>query len=642
MKKHRKTNEWNESELRQLYDLVEAGVSYPEIALELGRKSASCQKKFKSMDWSFLIKEPGQWADKGDNNDKKRTTLPEQKFVELIMELARYNPARLCMVSKAALLEKLQPALPDGFKESDLPVSFAELMHLAKIKMDEMGLKYPAEKSFGPGLYLVVSDSHGKYTTKRMFDLLRVINKYLKPKKIIHLGHAYDDDSDMSYLWRQFPNLVVLGMNSELCSLGGEVEQYDVVREKIMLGNLLLTNQYVIADYNTKYIGRLSPMIFPDSCVVNCHRHEWYTRGAEGGSKIIASPGCLCKNHIVRTVKQMTFLDGSPQVKTTLPVGHPKYSKQQQILEYWERGFLVVEVRADGSCNINPCKIVEVGSDPNDQTYYASFLNKIYTAEGVKEPNKKIFVNGDLHCTRHDPKVLDIQEQFCHDYQPDVHVNVGDLMDNRPLNHHVMAKTGGPMNFDFIQSTAHSKFVMERMLKWAKSSHFIVGNHERFVYDFTERYPQLKKMFEVEALLNTKKLGVQVTQLKKTLKIGSASFIHGDQKLYGQTGPTRLDKVVASYGKNCMMGNVHFPAVRTGCYSVGFSGLYDQEYNEVEVTQWLHGFGYCNIYKNMCFMSLVSIVNYTCTVGGKTYRSKKPSNWDLPEYQFALSFAFEK
>lgn len=50
----------------------------------------------------------------------------------------------------------------------------------------------------------MVSDSHGKHTTRGTFRLLNVLNNYFNFDSIIHVGHILDDDNDISYLWKDF------------------------------------------------------------------------------------------------------------------------------------------------------------------------------------------------------------------------------------------------------------------------------------------------------------------------------------------------------------------------------------------------------------------------------------------------------
>jgi predicted phosphodiesterase len=72
------------------------------------------------------------------------------------------------------------------------------------------GAKNPLNMTLTNGRYLVVSDSHGKHTSRGMFRLLNNLNNNLKFDAVIHIGHILDDDNDISYLWKDFSNFIVV------------------------------------------------------------------------------------------------------------------------------------------------------------------------------------------------------------------------------------------------------------------------------------------------------------------------------------------------------------------------------------------------------------------------------------------------
>lgn len=644
--KPKNKQEWKDLDLQRLYDLhVLASMDFIQIGSIMKRTPVSCERMFQITDWKhrrpkeeLLIEEEKDNERRAD--EKSTAEFVSNKYVEWMMELARYNPDRLLMITKEALIEKAKKALP-GFKESDLPLPFNEIKRRAQAGMDELGLKYPEEKKFGKGTYIIVGDSHGKHTKKGMFRLLHTVNKHLRPDQIIHVGHAFDDDDEISYLWDGFSHLTIIGIHNELCLFGNK-SHADIVRSRVTLGDLIITNQYDITDYVAKYIGRIASRIFPTTCVVNCHRHEMYTRCTNRGSRLIVSPGCVCEPHIHKTIKQDFIKDKGSGVKRQIrPFGYHKYDRADHMKEYWEQGLLVVEVDKDGKATIHPCRIQKIGKKGKEQ-YCTSFLDKIYTESGVRNPDQKIFINGDLHCDLHDPNVLDIQRQFCGRYKPDTHINIGDTINNKALNHHEMAKTGGPLNKDMLREIAHTKYVVNKMRTWAQESFAIIGNHERFMLDFIAKFPQMASMLDFEFLIGTSALKIEVTPLKGVLKVGPIKFIHGDVKMYGQAGCNKLEKAGATFGSNTVMGNIHYPAIRTGCYSIGLTGLMDQQYNEIEATQWLQGFAYCNLYGGVGFVSLVNIIDGQCVVGGKVYRPQNPAEWDLPDFTASINFDFAK
>ena len=109
--------------------------------------------------------------------------------------------------------------------------------------------------------------------------------------------------------------------------------------------------------------------------------------------------------------------------------------------------------------------------------------------------------------------------------------------------------------------------------------------------------------------------------------------------MYGARG-TKIEKVSQTFGKNTVMGHVHYPAIRFGCYSVGLTGKLDQTYNEAQASRWMHGFGFCNLFDGKVFISLVNIQDYRCHIGGKKYSPKSPEKWDLPPFTSAMNFEY--
>ena len=534
-------------------------------------------------------------------------------------------------------LEKVFANPDSKFTKNDMTMSFSEVKDLAAEQIVDLGMAYPKTRTLGKGTYVVVGDSHGKRTATGMFNLLKTINSTIRPTNIIHAGHISDDSDEISYWWQDFPNLVVLGMRSELKLLKDQKHQYDVVMNTVTLGNLTVTNQYDSGDFVKKSVGKIDPMTIPDVTIVNSHRHEMHSHCAYKKDKIVMSPGCLCDRHTIRTSKVLIFENGFPTVRQVHTSGFQKYNKQEQDNARWENGLMIVEVDSDGKTSVSPCRIRKTSLG-----FTTSFFDKIYGETETKEPDRKVFFNGDLHCVMHDPEILDIQEQFCSDYKPDAHVNVGDVMDNRALNHH-MGGTSGPALYygsngeieyrKVLPDIAMTRLVLSRMRRWARESYLLIGNHERFASDFTLKVPQLQGLLSVPIMLGTKELDIGVTHLWRTLELDGMKFIHGDVKVWGGSGGSKVDKVANNYGENTIMGNIHYPAIRSGCYSVPMSGKLDQQYNEVEASQWMQGFGYANVFDGQCFVTIVTVMDGQCLVAGNRYAPRNCSSWsEVPPY----------
>jgi predicted phosphodiesterase len=661
---------WKKHEDFQLYDLkINKNKTYHAISRIIGRSSTSCERRFQTNDWT-ACKALGQnivtEISKEISEDKKNVVLDQtqkqkvlvvssqehseklaSRIVDWLVGVVRADPDALKTLDRETFDTKLEKVFsnPDShFVRGDVTLDFEEIRSLAMEQIDALGMTYPKVRELGQGRYVVVGDSHGKNTATGMFKLLNTINENLKPDYIIHVGDMSDDDDEISYDWKKFPNLIVVGSLPELHMLKKQVHQYDVVIKKVMLGNLTIENQYDSGDYVKKSVGRIDPLTVPSMAIVNTHRHEMHSHCAYKKNRIIMSPGCLCRRHTIRTVKQLIFKDGYPTTRQTHPHGYKKYNKQEQDSSRWEQGLIVVEVDDTGNAYSTLCRI-----KPTKLGNTTSYCGTIFGENKVVGADQRIFFNGDMQCLYQDPQVLDIQEQFCLDYKPDVHVNVGDLLNNQGLAHHLGGTNGagffvdskGVIKYtDTMKEVAASRFIMKRMRDWAPKSHLVIGNHERFATDFAKKMPQLQELMSLKTLLDTDRMNIDVTNLGCTLDFGFMRFVHGDVKVWGGTGGSKLDKIAINYGRDTVMGHVHYPAVRSGGYSVPMSGLLNQDYNEVDASQWMQGFGYADIYDGQSFITVISIMDGHCLVNGRLYYPRDCSSWDVPNHKLRIDIEF--
>jgi len=625
---------WGDEEMIQLDSYLQADQSYDFIAEKLGRSFISVERQAQTTDWQAWRKirfsDDIVTSEEGEDAEHKRQVALDN-FADALLALCRHDFKRLKSMKEGDFLKGV------NLDEERLFVSFQELKNIASDRLVNAGFGNPENIELKEGRYVIVGDSHGKHTKKDMFALLRNVNKSLKPTKIIHIGHVLDDDSDISYEWGNFDNLIILAKIEELSFIQDQRNKFnfnfEIARESVNMDDLIVFNQDLISDHVKTPIRNLDTEIFDNKAIVNCHRQEFFTRCANEGASYFASPGCLCEQHIVRTVKQMNFDDGRI-VKQAFHEGFIKYRRMKHTNKYWEQGILVVEVDSKGNHTIIPCPIRKTVKG-----FTTSYFDKIISSKGVFNPDKKIFINGDMHCDMHDIKVLDIQKQICEAYKPDSQVNVGDTFNYSCLNHHVMDRGGVIMNKKILDEAASTHYILKRVATWAKDSHIICGNHERFAADFVEKYPQFGKYLNFDFLCGISKIGYKITELKSLLKIGTAKFIHGEIRMYNQTG-SKLEKASRTFGGDVFIGHIHYPAIRFGCYSVGLSGLLDQEYNEAEASAWLHGFGLCNQYKGQNFPTTIAIVSNKCVIGGKTYKPRSLKSWETPSYEARLEFNF--
>ena len=616
---------WTSGEMIQLEAYLQSGKSYGFIAEKLDRGITSVERKAQTTDWKAWKKTFEEISEPDEDG------IDSSHLVEALLQLSRHDLERLGDTSKEAFLSKI------NLEESQLSVPFNDIKKEVNLRLIERGFANPENIKFGEGTYVVVGDSHGKETKQNLFELMLRVNKVLKPDKIIHVGHILDDDNDISYNWGKFKNLIVVAKVEELKMIQEQRNKfkfsYDVVRGEISLGNnLTVFNQDLITDYVKTPLSNLDVEIMDENSITNCHRMEFHPRTQNEDPCYVASPGCLCEEHSVKTIRQIDFKDGrTVKIKEVYHDGSQKYRRQDTMSKYWSKGLLVVLVNAKGAHTLIPCPIEETSKG-----YTISYFDKMIASKGVYKPTKKIFVNADMHSNKHDVNILDIQEKVCEDYKPDVLVNLGDAHNFGALNHHVMGR-GIPIKEKILDEAAETHYLLKRMAKWAKESYILYGNHERFSKDFTDKFPQFGQYLDFEFLCDVKSLGYKTVKLKEVLKIGPTKFVHGEMIMYGATG-SKLEKISRTFKGVTFTGHIHYPAIRFKCYSVGLSGKLDQDYNEPSATRWMHGFAMCNHFEGKSFPTSIAVANGSCMLNGKEYKAKDTSSWHMNKYKVKLSY----
>jgi hypothetical protein len=622
---------WSQQEMLQLYTYLDAEQSYSFIAGKLGRSTSAVESKAQQTNWEAWH-ETAFFPEEDGTSEKDEDHL--EKLVTSLVYIGRNKHERIKAIKKEEFLRKI------NLEEKDLSFSYTELKRLALEELDNNGLGNPETISFGEGTYIVVGDSHGKHTRRKMFSLLKNINDFFDAEKIIHIGHLLDDDNEISFKWGDFDNLLVLSKDEELKVIHKKRNShnfsYEIAREGVQLGeDLSIMSQEKISDYSVSALRLLDNELYEGKMITNLHRMETVSKAsAVNSSHYLCSPGALCEKHIVRTIKQIDFQDGKTQ-KVAYSESFQKYRKMKKDYKYWNQGVIIVHVDKHGDHTLIPCPIKEI-----DGEYYTSYFNKIVSSKGILNPTKKIFVHGDMHAPSHDSNILDMQEQICKDYNPDVFVNIGDAFDASSISHHDMDR-GNVINGCFLDEAAKTNHILKKMSSWAPELHIIVGNHERFIQDFVKKFPQFSNILNFEFVCGVKELGYKVTKLKNVLEIGSTKFIHGDMLFYNQTG-NKLEKVSRTLGHNTFIGHIHYPSIRFGCLSVGFSGLMDQGYNESQASSWIHGFGLCNQYKGESFPTTIAIFDKKLILNGEVYTPQNPDAWNIEGIKPRIEYEVEE
>ena len=452
---------WNDKELIDLYTLkTKNNLNYLEIAKKLNRSFNSVRQQFRFTNWENFFSTRKINTKKSAITQKTIDNAFTDNLIKSMVEICRHDPKRLEEITKDQFFKSVK------LESRHLPLTFTELKKKALYELEQIGACYPSSKIYGKGTYIICGDTHGKHTRSGMFHLLENFSNFIKADRIIHIGHYIDDDNTANFYWDKFKNLTIVAKEEELRFLSKMNLKHEIVNKEIILGEKLsIQNQDLITDYIQTPLSRaITPEYFESSIITNLHRHEYDTRCNEQNIfSCVSSPGCLCDNHIIYTIKQQDFTDGRT-VKQTFPTGYKKYRRMQHMYKTWQNGIIVVHVDSKGDFSIVMCRIQKTSKG-----FTTSYFDKIITEKEILDPDEKSIVNSDMHCDLHDCDILDITEQICKDYKPDVHVNLGDLSNNTSINHHIFKQVGGMrVKKSILEESATNYFVLKRMSNWAK------------------------------------------------------------------------------------------------------------------------------------------------------------------------------
>jgi len=625
---------WTDVEKKTLHDLkTKTTLSYEDIGKKLHRSSRSVSDMFKKTDWKVFFK---NFKSNKESNISKQLIqdIYIDNLTKALIEISRHDIKRLRKVTKQYFLQNT--ILPS----KTLPISFLELKHKAIYELEQIGFSFPSSKVLGKGTYIIVGDTHGKHTRSGMFKLINNLAKHINAKKIIHIGHFIDDDNDYNYNWDKTENLCIIAKEEELKFLAKAHLRHEIVRNEILLGDhLSIQNQDLITDYaQTALWHGITPEYFELSTITNLHRHEFNTRCTEEGAfSYVASPGCLCEKHIVYTIKQQDFTDGRT-VKQTFPTGYKKYRRMKHMYKTWQQGCVIVEVDSDGNAYVNMCRIQQTSKG-----YTTSYFDKIITENEILNPDDKTLIISDLHVDYHDENILDIEEQIASEYKPNTLINLGDITENKPINHHEFQKAGSThIEQSLLKQSATNNFILNRTSKWANKMILLIGNHERFYEDYYNKNPQFTEILNFKFINGVSDLDIEIIDLKKMKKHGNANYIHGDLLLIGQKGESKLDKLFRTYGRNTVMGHCHYASCRFDCYTVSLSGKLDLEYNETNASSWSQGCATCNTFEDLAFISNILIIGNKTQINNKVFKPQHTNSWKIPNFTAKIQFDFER
>lgn len=521
-----------------------------------------------------------------------------KRLSDIILKVVRYDYHRLSDLTKEEFETKI------GYKGSD--ELYRKVISYATAQLCDKGRLETSNITFNEdGIYLVVGDSFGKHSKTKMFDLLKVLDK--KPfTKVIHLGHALDDDGELSYNWKYFKDrLVFVGKPEELETLHKNKNdyQFSIVQDFVKVGNVICRNQEQISPYSKQSINTLDQYIYKENTIVNLTRHEYFQKNSMN-DVFIASTGTLAEPFVAETIKQLDFTDGY-KVKECYSSTFSKYRKMKENLAYWQNGCFLIQIK-NGKTNVVPLRIKKIGKE-----YCVCNKGIVASSNGqIVKADETYAVIADAHLPFINMKAFACMlDELSYDEKGIIFL--GDLLDGRGVNPHILDRGEVPTACVADEYRKLVLFFKEFSNRCEKI--LLRGNHEDFYNRFSRKYPSLFTLFESieKSIYDNAGVDVHYYDVNAPFIYKDVTFVHGSDKMVGQSGRDVYDKIAKTFNTSTkVMGHTHRPAIFRDVYSVGCLADKNQGYNSVYTSNWKYGMAFVHYYKNVPFVELVNFSAY--------------------------------
>ena len=521
-----------------------------------------------------------------------------KRLSDIILKVVRYDYNRLSALTKEEFETKI------GYKGSD--ELYRKVISYATAQLCDKGRLETSNITFNEdGIYLVVGDSFGKHCKTKMFDLLKALDK--KPfTKVIHLGHALDDDGELSYNWKYFKDrLVFVGKPEELETLHKNKNdyQFSIVQDFVKVGNVVCRNQEQISSYSKQSINTLDQYVYKENTIVNLTRHEYFQKNSMN-DVFIASTGTLAEPFVAETIKQLDFTDGY-KVKECYSSTFSKYRKMKENLAYWQNGCFLIQIK-NGKTNVVPLRIKKIGKE-----YCVCNKGIVVSSNGkIAKADETYAVIADAHLPFINMKAFACMLAQL-SYEEKGIIFLGDLLDGRGVNPHILDRGEVPTA---CVADEYRKLVLF-FKEFSNESEKILlrGNHEDFYNRFTRKYPSLFTLFESieKSIYDNAGVDVRYHDVNAPFIYKDVTFVHGSDKMVGQSGRDVYDKIAKTFNTSTkVMGHTHRPAIFRDVYSVGCLADKDQGYNSVYTSNWKYGMAFVHYYNGVPFVELVNFSAY--------------------------------
>lgn len=230
----------------------------------------------------------------------------------------------------------------------------------------------------------------------------------------------------------------------------------------------------------------------------------------------------------------------------------------------------------------------------------------------------------------HDLKAWNTVLAFAKDFQPDVWIHGGDMLDCGVISHHNHGKPGATEGLKLLADATEGRAIfIEPVEKIVGKGElvYIVGNHEDWLTDLTDQLPSLEGLIDLDTLLKLKRW--KVIPQGGAFNLGKLTFIHGDTI---KGGENCAKAAVIGYERNIRFGHFHTHQTFTKNSALDYKNAKTgvcvpclcsktPKYGEGAPNRWAQGFLYGYMREGGFFNDYVAnIVDGTCTINGITYR----------------------
>jgi predicted phosphodiesterase len=259
-------------------------------------------------------------------------------------------------------------------------------------------------------------------------------------------------------------------------------------------------------------------------------------------------------------------------------------------------------------------------------TEYSKIADKIVNKPSSKV--KRIVAMFDCHLTTSSSRPFDlVVESFLPDYKPDEVVLGGDFMSCESLSHWNDNKR---LSMESKRWADELSFADEKLRLIQKSTDKITwlkGNHEDWVEQYVEQYPQLKNKIELENNLSFDTYNVDFVPLNELYCIGKNAKLYITHGMY--TGLYHAKKHLDSLGCNIMYGHLH--TTQTFMHNIRMHDPYqawavgclcdmNQPYLKGKQPNWIHQVAIIEYTDDLFNVQLINIINNSFIFNGKVYK----------------------